>query len=86
MIEAGTSRRSWNDIDMAELDLRKLVVHFAQTKRAEGKSPKTVSWYQEMMAPFLRRVCGLTSMAVRIVQLPRGQAKAPPAQAILRSM
>jgi len=32
----------WTDIDMAELDLEKLVLHFSQSNKAEGKSPKTI--------------------------------------------
>jgi len=39
---------------MAELDLIKLVTHFAQSNKAEGKSPKTVSWYTEMLTDFAR--------------------------------
>jgi integrase/recombinase XerC/integrase/recombinase XerD len=37
---------------MAGLDMRKLIQHFAQSNRAEGKSPKTVEWYTEMLLPF----------------------------------
>jgi len=37
---------------MAELNLTKLVTHFAQSNKAEGKSPKTVSWYTEMLTDF----------------------------------
>jgi integrase/recombinase XerC/integrase/recombinase XerD len=44
----------WVDIDMAEVNLDKLVVHFAQSNKAEGKSPKTVSWYSEMLHGFIR--------------------------------
>lgn len=39
---------------MAELDLTKLVTHFAQSNRAEGKSPKTITWYTEMLTDFAR--------------------------------
>jgi len=39
---------------MSELDLSKLILHFAQSNKAEGKSPKTVSWYSEMLSDFLR--------------------------------
>jgi len=42
----------WSDINMAELNLTKLVTHFAQSNKAEGKSPKTVSWYTEMLTDF----------------------------------
>lgn len=44
----------WSDIKMADLDLTKLVSHFAQSNKAEGKSPKTVSWYTEMLFDFVK--------------------------------
>ena len=44
----------WSDIKMAELDLTKLVSHFAHSNKAEGKSPKTVSWYTEMLFDFVK--------------------------------
>ena len=44
----------WTDIDMAELELEKLVTHYAQSNKAEGKSPKTISWYSEMLSDFVR--------------------------------
>ncbi|MFC2071608.1 tyrosine-type recombinase/integrase [Chloroflexota bacterium] len=39
---------------MAELDLQKLITHFAQSNKAEGKSLKTISWYTEMLSDFIR--------------------------------
>ncbi len=39
---------------MAELELGKLVLHFAQSNKAEGKSPKTIAWYTEMLTGFVR--------------------------------
>ncbi len=39
---------------MAEVILDKLVVHFAQSNKAEGKSPKTISWYSEMLGDLVR--------------------------------
>lgn len=44
----------WTEIDMTELDLNKLISHFAQSNKAEGKSPKTVSWYSEMLSDFVK--------------------------------
>lgn len=44
---------NWSDINMAELDLVKLITHFAHSNKAEGKSPKTVSWYSEMLLNFV---------------------------------
>jgi len=53
MIKAGNVRFTWQDIDMAGLDLRRLIQHFSQSNKAEGKSPKTVVWYEEMIPPFV---------------------------------
>jgi len=44
----------WAEISMAELDLNKLILHFAQSNKAEGKSPRTVSWYTEMLSDFAK--------------------------------
>jgi len=43
-------------MDTLQLDLVKLVSHFAQSNKAEGKSPKTVSWYSEMLFDFVKFV------------------------------
>ena len=39
---------------MAKVELDKLIIHFAQSNKAEGKSPKTISWYSEMLTGFAR--------------------------------
>ncbi len=44
----------WEDIDMSEVELAKLVSHFALSNRSEGKSPKTGSWYTEMLLDYAR--------------------------------
>ena len=41
-------------MEMSELDLKKLVNHFGQSNRAEGKSPKTIIWYGEMLNDFIK--------------------------------
>lgn len=53
---------------MAELDLTKLISHFAQSNRAEGKSPKTVSWYTEMLFAFIKflRANGLAAILAEL--------------------
>ena len=53
MVKPGVNLK-WADINMAELDLVKLISHFAQSNRAEGKSPKTVAWYTEMLFDFVK--------------------------------
>ena len=45
--------KQWGDLNMAELDLQKLITHFAQSNQAEGKSKKTSSWYTEMLNGFI---------------------------------
>ena len=44
----------WADINMVELDLPKLITHFAQSNKAEGKSLKTVFWYSDMLNDFAK--------------------------------
>ena len=39
---------------MGELELGKLAVQFSQSNKAEGKSPRTISWYSEMLRDFNR--------------------------------
>jgi hypothetical protein len=42
----------WGDLNMAELELDKLILHFEQSNKVEGKSPKTITWYTEMITAF----------------------------------
>lgn len=53
MMKVGKVNLKWSDINMAELDLAKLILHFAQSNKAEGKSSKTVAWYSEMLSAFI---------------------------------
>jgi len=39
---------------MAEVGLDKLILHYAQSNKAEGKSPRTVAWYSEMLNDFIK--------------------------------
>lgn len=41
---------------MSQLDLSNLIVHFAQSNKVEGKSPKTVSWYSEMLTSYVKHL------------------------------
>ncbi len=54
MFQGRRRNLQWGDLDMAELELEKLILHFAQSNKAEGKSPKTISWYSEMLIGFAR--------------------------------
>jgi len=38
MVRVGRFNIKWTDIDMPELELAKLISHFAQSNKAEGKS------------------------------------------------
>ena len=53
MLKIGNRNRRWKDINMAEINLGRLLLHFSQCNRAEGKSPKTISWYGEMIGVFI---------------------------------
>jgi integrase/recombinase XerC/integrase/recombinase XerD len=44
----------WTDIDMSAVELGKLLKHYTQCLKSEGKSPKTISWYGEMLCVFIR--------------------------------
>ena len=44
----------WVDLNMADLELQKLLLHYAQSNKADGKSPKTIVWYTEMLTTFAR--------------------------------
>jgi site-specific recombinase XerD len=54
MLKVKRRNFKWADIDMSDIELDKLVVHFTQCMKAEGKSAKTVSWYEEMISVFTR--------------------------------
>jgi len=53
MVQSRRRNLRWTDIDMAELNLEKLVSHFGQSNKAEGKSLKTITWYTEMLINFI---------------------------------
>jgi integrase/recombinase XerC/integrase/recombinase XerD len=44
----------WADIDMSAVELGKLLEHYIQCLKSEGKSPKTISWYGEMLCVFIK--------------------------------
>ncbi|MCK4863190.1 MAG: hypothetical protein KAS25_02790, partial [Dehalococcoidales bacterium] len=54
MLKVKKRNLGWTDIDMDKIQLSKLVSHFNQCLKAEGKSPKTVSWYEEMLSVLTR--------------------------------
>jgi site-specific recombinase XerD len=63
-MNAGKINLKWSDIKMAELDLTKLITHFAQSNKADGKSVRTVSWYTEMLLDFVRFITSKGKEAV----------------------
>jgi site-specific recombinase XerD len=74
MMKVNRANIRWSDLDMPNLDLIKLISHFAHSNQAEGKSPKTVTWYSEMLIDFVRFLrstareailAGLNAAAVR---------------------
>jgi len=56
MMKVGKRNVRWSDIDMSQLELSNLIVHFAQSNKVEGKSPKTVSWYSEMLTSYAKHL------------------------------
>ena len=38
---------------MANVSLEKLLLHFSQCMKSDGKSPATITWYNEMIPRFL---------------------------------
>jgi len=53
MLKLNRVNLRWEDIQMSEIALDKLVLHFSQCNKAEGKSPKTVAWHTQMLTSFL---------------------------------
>jgi len=53
MLKVSKVNLKWEDIQMAEIALDKLVLHFSQCNKAEGKSPKTVAWHSQMLTSFI---------------------------------
>ena len=39
---------------MTQMEIPNLILHFAQSNKADGKSPKTVSWYSEMLTCYVK--------------------------------
>jgi site-specific recombinase XerD len=64
MVSIRKKNLRWFDIDMAEIKMEKLVIHFSQSNKAEGKSPKTISWYSEMLDGFIRFIKAHDCIAV----------------------
>jgi len=54
MFQSKRGNLHWGNLNMVELELDKLILHFEQTNRAERKSPKTIIWYTEKIAGFAK--------------------------------
>jgi hypothetical protein len=44
----------WEEMDKSNVDLSVLIQHFEVHNCTEGKSPRTVGWYNEVLGMFLR--------------------------------
>ena len=64
MLKTKRNKLNWTDIDMAEINLDKLVQHFCQCMKAEGKSPATIRWYSEMTRSFVSFLLAVDRKAV----------------------
>ena len=54
MFQSKRRNLHWGNLNMVELELDKLILHFEQTNRAERKLPKTITWYTEKIASFVK--------------------------------
>ena len=54
MLKAKRKNFTWGEIDMENLNINKLIIHFAQSNKVEGKSPQTIAWYSAMLTDFSR--------------------------------
>jgi len=54
MVTLSKRNLRWSDLDIPNLDLVKLTTHFSYSKRAEGRSPKTVSFYEQTNTAFIK--------------------------------
>jgi len=52
MMRTKQDNLSWMDIDMDDVSLEKLLLHFSQCMKSDGKSPATIIWYKEMIPRF----------------------------------
>jgi hypothetical protein len=43
----------WEDMDKSRVELSVLIQHFEVHNRTEGKSPRTVQWYNDVLGMFL---------------------------------
>jgi len=53
MLKVKNQNIRWTDIEMSEIKLDKLIIHFKQCKKAEGKAEKTITWYEERLDGFI---------------------------------
>ena len=44
----------WEDMDKSDIDLATLIYHFEVNNKTEGKSPRTVGWYNEVLGMFYK--------------------------------
>ena len=44
----------WEEMDRSKTDLSVLKQHYEVHNRTEGKSPRTVGWYNEVLGLFMR--------------------------------
>jgi len=54
MLKVRRHNLTWADLEMAQLDLTKLITHYAQSNKADNKSAKTVTWYSEMLGDYVK--------------------------------
>jgi len=64
MVTLGKRNLRWADLDMPDLDLANLTRHYSYSKKAEGRSPKTVSFYEQTNTAFMKFLASIGKKAV----------------------
>ncbi|MDO8636961.1 MAG: tyrosine-type recombinase/integrase [Dehalococcoidia bacterium] len=64
MVVTRTKNRQWKDMEKKSTDLSALAKHFELYNRTEGKSPKTILWYNVALTQFHRFLKGAEKSTV----------------------
>ena len=51
---ASNRNTRWEDVDKSNTDLSVLMQHIEVHNKTEGKSPRTVGWYNEVLVQFIK--------------------------------
>ena len=77
MFQSKGNNIHWGDLNMADLELDKLILQFELLNKAECKSPKTVTWYTEMISGFTKFLTGTGRREVQASDSPTSELGKP---------